>query len=97
MDQWSNLSCMIIFEKVKKGKYLNIFFQFLCDFVANLYGRISLTMLECGDVLLSSRSDGQVDRTSASDSVGLGLIPESRQAKDFRKLAFTAYLLGVQH
>ena len=41
-------------------------------------------------------SDGQVDRTSASDSVDLGKIFQSGQAKDFRKLAFTAFLLGVQ-
>ena len=31
-----------------------------------------------------------MDGMSASDTVDLGLIPESGQAKDFRKLAFTA-------
>ena len=43
------------------------------------------------------RSDGQVDRTSASEAVDAGSIPVSGQAKDFRKSAFTASLLGVQH
>ena len=35
-------------------------------------------------------SDGQVDRTSASEAVDAGSIPVSGQAEDFRKLAFTA-------
>ena len=43
------------------------------------------------------RSDGVVDRASASEAVGAGSIPVSGQANDFRKLAFTASLLGVQH
>ena len=41
--------------------------------------------------------DGQVDRTSASEAVDAGSNPVSDQAEDFRKLAFTASLLGVQH
>ena len=33
----------------------------------------------------------------ASDTLDLGLIAKSGQAEDFRKSAFTASLLGVQH
>ena len=42
-------------------------------------------------------TDGQVDRASASEAVDAGSIPVSGQAEDFRKSAFTASLLGVQH
>ena len=45
----------------------------------------------------SCRSDSKVDRTSASEAVDAGSIPVLGQAKDFRKLAFTASPLGVQH
>ena len=38
-----------------------------------------------------------VDRTSASDAIDSGSIPESLQGEDLRKLAFrAAFLLGVQ-
>ena len=43
------------------------------------------------------RSDGVVDRASASEAVDAGSIIVSGQAEDFRKLAFTASLPGVQH
>ena len=43
------------------------------------------------------RTDGPVDRASASEAADAGSIPVSGQAEDFRKLAFTASLLGVQH
>ena len=43
------------------------------------------------------QSDDVVDRASASEAVDAGSIPVSGQAEDFRKLAFTASLLGVQH
>ena len=43
------------------------------------------------------RSDGQVDRASASEAVATGSIPVSGQAEDVKKMAFTASLLGVQH
>ena len=42
-------------------------------------------------------SDGQVDRAFASEAVGAGSIPVPGQAENFRKLAFTASVLGVQH
>ena len=50
----------------------------------------------CG-IPKDNRSDGIVDRASASEAVDAGLIPVFAQAKDFRKQAFTASLLGVQH
>ena len=45
----------------------------------------------------SNRSDGQVNRASASEAVDAGSIPVSGLAEGFRKLAFTASLLGIQH
>ena len=44
-----------------------------------------------------NRSDGVVDRASASEEVDAGSLPVSGKAEDLRKLAFTASLLGVQH
>ena len=44
-----------------------------------------------------NRSDGVVNRASASKAVDAGSIPVSGQTEDFRRLAFTAFLLGVQH
>ena len=43
------------------------------------------------------QSDGVVDRASASEAVDADSSPMSGQAKDLRKLAFTASLLGIQH
>ena len=57
----------------------------------------SLQMMCCGYCIIGYRSDGVVDRASASEAVDAGSIPVSGQAEDFRKLAFTASLLGVQH
>ena len=42
-----------------------------------------------------NRSDGQVDRASASEAADAGSIPVLGQAVDVRKLAFIASLLGV--
>ena len=51
----------------------------------------------CSAADQENRSDGVVDRASASEAVYEGWIPVSGQAEYFRKLAFTACLLGVQH
>ena len=42
------------------------------------------------------RSDDEVNKASASEAVDTGSISMSGQAEDFRKLAFTASLRGVQ-
>ena len=45
----------------------------------------------------TQRSDGKVDRTSASKAANFGSVPVSVQAEDLKKMVFTASLLGVQH
>ena len=57
---------------------------------------IVFSRVDC-HLLSINRSDGVVDGASASEAVDAGSIPVSGQAEDFRKLAFTASLLGVQH
>ena len=43
------------------------------------------------------RSGGIMDRVSTCEVVDVGSISVSGQAEDFKKLAFTASLFGVQH
>ena len=48
-------------------------------------------------LMKNNQSDGVVNRASASEAVDTGSIPLLGQAEDFRKLALTASLLGVEH
>ena len=81
--------------------YLNCFYCLLSTFHCNSISlfihshKFFCLLPKC--TAWANRSDGVVDRAFVSDAVYAGSIPVLGQAEDFRKLAITASLLGVQH